>query len=133
MFRLSRIHFDGGDDTTALIVVSVSELVSCSQSLDTKLIEEILVVVGSGTADKEHGCLAVGFGNDLCSGSIHSFQLFGNDLLNPVFQFLVVEVVGNPSKGLGSALGTDKVDLGPGNSVLLFHHLGNIVDLTGGT
>ncbi|KAF5033836.1 hypothetical protein DSECCO2_602530 [anaerobic digester metagenome] len=108
----------------------MGELVARAKDLHAELAEELLVVVGAGAADEEHGGLAFGARTDLVHDLLDLKHLLFDDLLDAVDEFLVLEVGGHAAQRLGRGRGTDEVDLDPGDAELGFHHLGHVVERT---
>ena len=84
--------------------------------------------MGPGAADEDHRGLALGPGPDLVPRRLDLRHLLGDDLLDPVDQLLVAEVLGDLAQRLGGGLGADEVHLDPGDAVLRLQHVGHVVD-----
>lgn len=122
------IDLDGGQHLAALVVVPVSELVAGGEGLHAQFGEKLLVMVGTGAANEEHGPLSLGSGADVFKGFFHLEHLLCDDRFDLVDELLVSEIVGDFPKGFGGGPGADKIDLDPEKTVFFLHHLGHVFD-----
>src|SRR5208283_6053634 len=79
------------------------------------------------TADKEHRELATAPGLDFQADFFNFRHFFYNELFHIPDQVPIAEIGGHFTEGFGACLRSDKVHLEPWNSVLGFHHFGEVI------
>ncbi len=95
------INLDIRNDLTSFIVVPVGKLVSGGEHFHAQIPEQFLVVMGTRTTHKHHGCFTLAPGFDLFDLGFNRDHLLGNHLFHRVDKFLVFKVGRNLAQTLG--------------------------------